>query len=58
MYRFQSSIRPGTRRCEFFAIESMLQIIDHSRQFEAQIRIIKEAKTMDESAATMLRATK
>ena len=53
------SIKPGTLEgANSSAIESMLQIIDHSRQFEAQIRIIKEAKTMDESAATMLRATK
>ena len=53
------SVRPGTLEgANSSAIESMLQIIDHSRQFEAQIRIIQEAKNMDESAATMLRATK
>ena len=53
------SIRPGTLEgANSSAIESMLQIIDHSRQFEAQIRIIKEAKEMDEAASTMIRSLK
>lgn len=37
------------------AIESMTKMIDHARTFEAQIRIIKEAKDLDGSGATMIR---
>ncbi len=37
------------------AIYAMTRLIDHSRSFEAQIRAIKEAKTLDESGATMLK---
>ncbi len=39
------------------AIYAMTRLIDHSRNFEAQIRAIKEAKTLDESGATMLKNT-
>ena len=37
------------------AIESMTKMIDHARTFESQIRIIKEAKDLDGSGATMMR---
>lgn len=37
------------------AIESMTKMIDHARTFESQIRIIKEAKDLDGSGATMIR---
>jgi flagellar basal-body rod protein FlgF len=33
----------------------MTKLIDHSRTFEAQIRVIKEAKGLDESGSTMMR---
>jgi len=39
------------------AIYAMTRLIDHSRSFEAQIRAIKEAKSLDESGATMLKNT-
>ena len=38
------------------AIEAMTRLIDHSRSFETQIRIIKETKSLDESGSTMMRA--
>jgi len=37
------------------AIESMTKMIDHARTFESQIRIIKEAKDLDGSGASMIR---
>lgn len=37
------------------AIYAMTKLIDHSRMFEAQIRVIKEAKSLDESGSTMMR---
>jgi len=37
------------------AIESMTKLIDHSRSFETQIRIIKEIKALDESGASMMK---
>jgi flagellar basal-body rod protein FlgF len=37
------------------AIESMAKMIDHARTFESQIRIIKEAKDLDGSGATLIR---
>jgi flagellar basal-body rod protein FlgF len=38
------------------AIEAMTRLIDHSRSFETQIRVIKEMKGLDESGASMMRA--
>ena len=38
------------------AIEAMTRLIDQSRSFETQIRIIKEMKGLDESGATMMKA--
>jgi flagellar basal-body rod protein FlgF len=38
------------------AIEAMTRLIDHSRSFESQIRIIKEMKGLDESGASMMKA--
>lgn len=38
-------------------IHAMVKLMDHSRNFEQQIRIIKESRSIDESGATMLRAT-
>jgi flagellar basal-body rod protein FlgF len=37
------------------AIEAMTRLIDHSRSFETQIRIIKETKALDESGASMMK---
>lgn len=37
------------------AMEAMTRLIDHSRSFEMQIRIIKETKGIDESGAAMMR---
>ena len=37
------------------AIEAMTRLIDHSRSFETQIRIIKEMKGLDESGASMMK---
>ncbi len=39
------------------AIYAMTRMIDHSRSFEAQIRAIKEAKSLDESGATLMKNT-
>jgi flagellar basal-body rod protein FlgF len=36
------------------AVEAMTRLIDHSRSFESQIRIIKEMKGLDESGASMM----
>jgi flagellar basal-body rod protein FlgF len=35
----------------------MTRLIDHSRSFEMQIRMIKETKGIDESGASMMRTT-
>jgi flagellar basal-body rod protein FlgF len=37
------------------AIEAMTRLIDQSRSFETQIRIIKETKGLDESGSTMMK---
>ena len=37
------------------AIEAMTRLIDHSRSFETQIRVIKEMKGLDESGSSMMR---
>ena len=37
------------------AIEAMTRLIDQSRSFETQIRIIKETKGLDESGASMMK---
>jgi flagellar basal-body rod protein FlgF len=37
------------------AIEAMTRLIDQSRSFETQIRIIKEMKSLDESGASMMK---
>ena len=37
------------------AIEAMTRLIDQSRSFETQIRIIKETKALDESGACMMK---
>ncbi|MEY3610480.1 MAG: Flagellar basal-body rod protein FlgF [Pseudomonadota bacterium] len=38
------------------AIEAMTRLIDQSRSFETQIRIIKEMKGLDESGSSMMKA--
>ena len=38
------------------AVQAMVRLMDHSRSFEQQIRIIKESRQIDESGATMLRS--
>ena len=37
------------------AIEAMTRLMDHSRSFETQIRIIKESKTLDEQGSSMMK---
>jgi flagellar basal-body rod protein FlgF len=37
-------------------ITGMVKLIDHSRTFETQIRIIKESRDLDQSGSTMLRS--
>ena len=37
-------------------VTAMVKLIDFSRSFETQIRTIKEAKSLDEAGASMLRA--
>lgn len=37
------------------AIEAMTRLMDHSRSFETQIRIIKETKTLDEQSSSMMK---
>lgn len=37
------------------AIEAMTRLMDHSRSFETQIRIIKETKNLDEQSASMMK---
>lgn len=39
------------------AIQAMIRLMDHSRSFEQQIKIVKESRQIDESGATMLRPT-
>lgn len=39
------------------AVEAMTRLIDHSRSFEMQIRMMKQTKDIDESGAAMMRAT-
>ncbi|MDP4994117.1 MAG: hypothetical protein NWP81_04160, partial [Burkholderiaceae bacterium] len=39
------------------AVEVMTRLIDHSRSFEAAMNVIKEAKTIDENGASMMRAS-
>ena len=36
-------------------IHAMINLIEHERDYESQIRFIKEAKTIDESGTTMMR---
>ena len=36
-------------------VEAMTRLIDHSRSFEAQVRIIKEMKDLDTSGASMMK---
>lgn len=38
-------------------MEAMTRLIDHSRSFEMQIRMIKETKGIDESGASMMRTS-
>lgn len=38
------------------AVEAMTRLMDHARSFEAQIRVIKEAKSLDESGASMMKS--
>jgi len=38
------------------AIGAMVKMLDQARTFEAQIRVVKEARSNDESGATMLRS--
>ncbi len=38
-------------------IEALTRLIDHSRTFEMQIKIIKETKHLDESGASLMKAT-
>jgi len=37
------------------AYESMIKLIEHTRSFETAIKVIKEAKSLDESGATMMK---
>jgi flagellar basal-body rod protein FlgF len=37
-------------------ITGMVKLIDHSRTFETQIRIIKESRDLDQSGSSMLRS--
>jgi flagellar basal-body rod protein FlgF len=36
-------------------VTAMVKLIDFSRSFESQIRVIKEAKSLDESGSSMLK---
>jgi len=38
------------------AVYGMTRMIDQARSFEAQIRAIKQAKDLDESSATLMKA--
>lgn len=37
-------------------VEALTRLIDHSRTFEMQIKIIKETKSLDESGATLMKS--
>jgi flagellar basal-body rod protein FlgF len=37
------------------ALDTMIKLLDQSRTFEQQINMIKEAKSTDESGATMMK---
>ncbi|MFZ9099612.1 MAG: flagellar basal body rod C-terminal domain-containing protein, partial [Burkholderiaceae bacterium] len=37
-------------------VEVMTRLIDHSRSFEFQMKAIKEARSIDENGASMMRA--
>ena len=39
------------------SVEALTRLMDHSRTFELQIKIIKETKSLDESGATLMKAT-
>jgi len=39
------------------AIEAMTKMLDHSRTFELQVKIMKETKSLDESGATLMKAS-
>lgn len=52
-----SGITPGALEgSNVTAVHAMVRLMDHSRSFEQQIRIIKESRQIDESGATMLRS--
>jgi flagellar basal-body rod protein FlgF len=40
------------------AVEAMVKLIEQSRSFEMNVRIIKETKDLDESGATMIRGSR
>ena len=51
-----SGVTPGALEgSNVTPIFAMVRLLDHSRSFEQQVRIIKESKSIDESGATMLR---
>lgn len=53
-----SGVTPGALEgSNVTAVNAMVRLMDHSRSFEQQIRIIKESRQIDESGATMLRPT-
>jgi flagellar basal-body rod protein FlgF len=37
-------------------IEAMVRMLDQTRSFETQVRIVKEARSLDESGSSMMRA--
>lgn len=52
------SVTPGALEgSNVNGVQAMVRLIDHSRSFETQIRIIKDSKDIDESGASMLRPT-
>ena len=54
-----ASLSPGTLEgSNVSAMTAMVKLIDYSRSFEMQIKIIKEAKSLDESGASMMRASR
>ena len=53
-----SGVTPGALEgSNVTVVNTMVKLMDHSRSFEQQIRIIKESRQIDESGATMLRPT-
>lgn len=40
------------------AMTALVKLLDFSRSFELQLKVIKEAKTLDESGASMIRASR